>query len=780
MIGREISHYKILERLGGGGMGVVYKAEDTKLKRLVALKFLPPEISDDPVAKARFIQEARAASALEHRNICNIHEIEETEDGQLFIAMAYYKGDSLKQKLQRGALEIEESVNIALQVAKGLARAHEEGIIHRDIKTANVMLTERGEAKIVDFGLAKLAEGTGLTDAGTTMGTVAYMSPEQAGSGEVDHRTDIWSLGVVLYEMVTGRLPFEGGSPAALLLAIVSADPQPASKFRQDIPYALQRILTKALEKNREKRYQTVKEMLADLGSVEAALSSGRATTRAIKPVSRKPQRAVLYGGLAAVLVIVVALGVFLWPFLQNLFTGGRGRTWDSIAVLPFVDMSPQRDQEYFCDGMAETILNKLTKVEGLRVAARTSSFRFRGRDLSVSEIGGRLNVSAVLEGSVIKSGDRLRITAQLIDVADGYHIWSESYDRELDDLFEVQDEIAVSIVNALRIELGVEEQEQLERHHTENRQAFELYQRGRFFWNQRTEGGLNTAIEYFLQAIELDPEYTMAYVGLAESYILLTGFGFSRPEETLPRAEEYVERALQLDPSMGEVYSIRANIRVIRNYDWEGAESDFRKAIELNPDYPTAHHWYSLTLLSLERFDEAIAEMEVAFELDPLSMPINTDLAVIYYHTGQFDAAIEQLRNTLELYPDSVFARDYLYRWLLVNGSFEEALVEFKELLILTGRTEFAESVDALYAESGFEGVIRVYVDQFGDESKPYDLACYYMLLNERDRAFDYLESALSAMNEGMLYLRFDPAFEELRTHPRFIDMLREMNLLD
>ncbi|MFQ5640839.1 MAG: protein kinase, partial [bacterium] len=409
MIGKTISHYKIIEKLGGGGMGVVYKAKDTKLKRTVALKFLPPDLTRDAEAKERFMLEAQAASALDHPNICTIYEIDETEDGQLFIAMACYDGETLKQKVAGGKLQVASAMDISCQIAQGMAKAHEQGIVHRDIKPANLMVTSDGIVKILDFGLAKLTGVTQLTKTGTTLGTVAYMSPEQAQGVTMDHRTDIWSLGVVLYEMVSGELPFRGEYEQAVIYSILNEEPEQTT----EIPANLQQIVAKALAKEPEDRYQQMDEILTDLSALKKELES-ESTKEAV----------------------------------------GKEKQAPSIAVLPFVDMSPEKDQEYFCDGMAEELIDALTKLEGLKVASRTSAFQFKGKEISIKKIGKELEVNQVLEGSVRKAGNRLRITAQLINVADGYHLWSEKYDRELEDVFAIQDDIAETIVNTLKVKL--------------------------------------------------------------------------------------------------------------------------------------------------------------------------------------------------------------------------------------------------------------------------------------------------------------------------------------
>ncbi|MFQ5641552.1 MAG: protein kinase, partial [bacterium] len=499
MIGQTISHYRILEKLGEGGMGVVYKAKDTKLKRTVALKFLPPDLTRDDEAKERFMLEAQAASALDHPNICTIHEIDETKDGQLFIAMACYQGETLKQRLEsvgangRSPLPVAEAIEIVIQIAHGLAKAHEQGIVHRDIKPANIMVTTDGIVKILDFGLAKLTGATQLTKTGTTLGTVAYMSPEQAQGVTVDHRTDIWSLGVVLYEMVSGELPFRGEYEAAVIYSILNEAPEQETA----IPANLQQIVAKALAKEPEERYQQMDELLADLNSLKKELES-EATKE----------------------------------------TAAEEKAAPSIAVLPFVDMSPEKDQEYFCDGMAEDLIDTFTKLEGLQVVSRTSAFQFKGKELSIQKIGAELKVNHVLEGSVRKAANRLRITAQLINVADGYHLWSEKYDRELEDVFAIQDDIASTIVNTLKVKLVGEPEVPLIKRYTENLEAYQLYLKGRYFWNKRHQGELQQAMAFFNQTIEKEPTHALAYTGLADSFFIIGHYCYLPPKEAFLKAK--------------------------------------------------------------------------------------------------------------------------------------------------------------------------------------------------------------------------------------------------
>ncbi|MFQ6008621.1 MAG: protein kinase [Candidatus Zixiibacteriota bacterium] len=500
MIGKTISHYKVLEKLGAGGMGVVYKAEDTRLKRCVVLKFLPPELTRDEEAKERFVNEAQAASALDHPNICTIYEIDETKDGQMFIAMACYEGETLKSIIDNRRLMIEEAVGIAIQIAQGLAKAHEQGIVHRDIKPANIIVTKDGVVKILDFGLAKLTGVTQLTKTGTTLGTVAYMSPEQAQGVTVDHRTDIWSLGVGLYQMVSGELPFRGEYEQAVIYSILNEEPEETS----EIPANLQQIVAKALAKEPDERYQQMDDMLTDLSTLRKELESASTQVTVSK---EKPAPA--------------------------------------IAVLPFVNMSADPENEYFCDGMAEELIDAFTKLEGLRVVSRTSAFSFKGKELKIQKIGEELKVSHVLEGSVRKAGKRLRITAQLINVDDGYHLWSQKYDRELEDVFAIQDDIAETIVDTLKVKLVGEKEVPLIKRYTENVEAYQLYLKGRYFWNKRHQGELQQAMAFFNQTIEKEPTHALAYTGLADSFFIIGHYCYLPPKEAFLKAKAFAQKAL-------------------------------------------------------------------------------------------------------------------------------------------------------------------------------------------------------------------------------------------
>ncbi len=743
MIGKTISHYKILEKLGEGGMGVVYKAEDTRLKRTVALKFLAPVVLTSEEEAARFANEARAAAALDHPNICTIHEIDHS-DGQTFIAMGYVEGKSLRDKIASGPLNVDKAIDIAIQIAEGLREAHEKGIVHRDIKSGNIMVTGKGQAKIMDFGLAKMTKGQFTNKKRTTLGTAAYMSPEQARGEEVDQRTDIWSLGVVLYEMISGQLPFRGEYEQAIIYSILNEEPQPVTDLRPGLPQGIERILDKALAKDSDKRYQQAAGILADL----------KASAEELK---------------------LVAAGELPKP---------------SIAVLPFTNLSADPEQQYFCDGMAEEIINSLAQVEGLRVVARTSAFSFRERQVDIREIGKELNVRTLLEGSVRKAGNRVRITAQLVSVADGYHLWSEKYDRDVgqlccpEDIFAIQDEISLAIVDRLKVKLLGEEKAKLLKRHTGNLDAYDLYLKGRYFWNRRTEADIKKSIEYFNQAIHTDPRYALAYAGLADSYITLQDYSSVPPQQLHPKAKEAAEKSLEIDGTLAEAHTSMGQV-AFRYWDWKGAEKEYKRALELNPNYPTAHHWYALLLMYSGRFDEAVYQIEKALALDSLSLVINRNVALVLFYARRYDQALTALQKTFELDPNFSLVHATLGRIYLQKSRYEEALAEAqKEKELLRGWDQQLESwIGITYARMGRKKEAREVLEDFIRRSEETYVSPYYIAelcfgLGEKESGFRWLEKAYQERDSCLLEIKVDPGFDSVRDDPRFKVLLKKVGL--
>ncbi len=741
MIGKNISHYKILEKIGEGGMGVVYKAEDMKLKRTVALKFLPPELMRDKEAKERFIQEAQAAAALDHPHICTVYEINESED-QTFISMAFIKGQSLKEKIESGPLEIGETLNIAVQVAEGLLEAHEKGIVHRDIKPGNVMLTKKGQAKITDFGLAKLEWGVDLTKTATIMGTVAYMSPEQARGEKVDFRTDIWALGCVLYEMLSGERPFKSTHDQAVLHAILHQEPKPIAIFRKDLPRCLEDILSRCLQKNPKNRYEDMSSLISNLKSVDLGDATELSST---------------------------ALGEEESP---------------SIAVLPFVNMSADPENEYFSDGLSEAIINTLTKIKDFKVVARTSAFSFKGKDADIREIGDRLSVNKILEGSVQKAGNRLRVTAQLINVQDGYHLWSERFDRNMDDIFAIQDEISLAIVDNLKLSLQKGEKTRLVKRHTNDPDAYSFYLKGRYFYNKRTKEDMKRSVEYFKRALEKDPKFALPYAGLADTYM---GFGFYHwmPfEEARSKGRKYALKGLEVDDSVGETHAAYANCILWFEFRWAEAEKKYKRAIQLSPSDVEARHMCAHLLECSGRFDEAITEMGKALELEPLSVILNHCMANILFFSGDYERAIDLFQKTIEMDPSFPLQYLWLGRAFLQIGELNKAIEVFeKGLEFPSVDTNVLAGLGLAYALAGRENEAQKILDQLNKISKErcidtYFIAYIYVGLGDKDKAFDYLEKCFEVGDMYLCYLPIDPIFKDLHEDPRFKVLLKRMGI--
>jgi serine/threonine-protein kinase len=722
MTGQTISHYTVLDKLGQGGMGVVYQARDTRLDRLVALKFLPPEKLADPDRKARFIREARAASALNHPNIITIYDIA-SEAGQDFILMEYVAGQTLSQLISGKGLPPKEAIKYALQIADALAAAHAKGIIHRDLKPGNLMVTEDGLVKVLDFGLAKLTEpsGPGESTATAVVGTVAYMSPEQAEGIRVDARSDIFSFGAVLYEMLVGRRAFSG---------LLREEPAPLL----DVPPELDHIVTRCLCKNPNDRFQRA----ADLR--QALEESARALDR---PVSLP-----------------------------------------SIAVLPFANLSADKENEYFSDGLAEDIIDALTKLPGLRVIARTSAFAFRGKEVDISEIGAKLKVATILEGSVRKAGNRIRVTAQLIKAADQSHLWSERYDRDMTDVFAIQDDISQAIVEKLRVRLAGDRP--LVKRHTQNVEAYNLFLRGRHCVLRMTPEALAKGKEYLEQAIALDPDYALAYTGMAEYYWTSAFWGFRDPKQFLPKAKSAAMEAASRDDTLAEAHALSGILRGTVDFDWVGAEQEFRRALELNPASPIVRYWYGFFFLRpMGRLDEALSEVRRAVELDPLSAIYNTCLAHLYYARGQYDLAIAQHRRAMDLDPGW-----YVPHWLLAIqyahiGMFEEAIASAQKACELSGRNAPAVGILALaYGLAGRPSEARALLEELTTLRRttyvpPFAMAAVYRSLGELDQALEWLEKGVEEHDLIVVTgLRSDPRYIPLHGHPRYQALLRKMNL--
>jgi serine/threonine-protein kinase len=751
MIGRTVSHYRIVDQLGAGGMGVVYLAEDTRLGRKVAIKFLlsGPEITDE--IRERFVTEAKAAAALNHPNIATVHGIGEDGDNT-FIIMEFVQGEELKDWIQDGRVDVDTAYDLALQIAEGLRAAHDEGIVHRDIKSANIMVLPDGRAKILDFGLARMDGGTMVTTMGMSMGTVAYMSPEQARGEPVDQRTDIWAFGVVVYEMLTGRMPFPGAYEQSVMYAIFNEEPPPLTELEQAVGEAFAPILRKLLSKDVNLRYGSMQEVINDL----KALHGGEPTSVTKSVIAPAPVE-----------------------------TSAQ----PSIAVMPFSDMSREKDQEYFCDGITEELIDVLSHVETWRVVARTSTFSFKGQDVDVRDVGQRLSASHVLEGSLRKSGPRVRITTRLTGVSDGYQLWSDKYDGQLDDIFDIQDRIAGAVLKKLKGSLddaeGGVDGTPLVKRSTDDMEAYNLYLQARFHMNKRSEGDLKAAVGLCEQAIRMDAGFAPPYAGMADALVLLAVQGGMKPSEAIPKAKAAAQKAISLDESLAEAHTSLGTILAAFEWNQEAAERSFKRAIELNPSYATGHQWYGLwCLMPQQRFEECLAQYRLAIELDPLSQVLGAGLGWMLYLARSYDEAETQLRRTLEVNSDFVMAHDLLGQTLAQQDRLDDAIAELEMSVLLSGRRSLSVSMLAyLYglaernAESFVLGKELELAMSLGYVS-PYDMALVHCGLGNDEEAIYYLEQALDQRNPWLLLIGVEPMWDRMRGTPGFDDVVRAVGL--
>ena len=778
MIGKVVSHYKILNKLGGGGMGIVYEAEDCRLGRHVALKFLASELTQDQQSLLRFQQEARAASALNHSNICTIYDIDEF-DGLPFLVMEFLEGQDLRTFIGHKPVNVTTIVDLSTQITDALDTAHSKGIVHRDIKPANIFVTTTGKAKILDFGLAKLIEPATaetvtdspftrhpsdgvLSSQGLAVGTVGYMSPEQARGEVLDGRSDLFSFGAILYEMATGQRAFSGNTAAVVFNSILNRQPTPMQEINPSIPWEFDRIVAKTLEKDREVRYQSASEVQEDFKRLKRDLSPD--ATQFSSTSTRKP-------------------GFLPKPPA----TPRRARSLRkirSLAVLPFINENTDPEMEYFSDGVTESILDTLSTLPKIRIMARNTVFQYKSKTVDPKNIGRRLNVEAVLIGRILMRDESLVVRAELVDVEDGSRVWGARYDRRVSDVFAVQEEIAKEISETLRLKLTYEQKKRLTHRYTKHIAAYHLYLKGRYYWNKRTESGLGKAIEYFQKAIESDPAYALAYAGLADCFPPLGAYRILAPGVAFARAKSAATKALELDAQLAEAHTALALSTMFYDWDWPKAEEEFTKAIQLNPNYPIGHQWYATYLMAMERPVESLASIQRAQELDPLSLAINTHVGWGFYFSRRYSEGGEQLRKTLELDTDFTLAHFVLGQIYTQMGLHSEAISELQRAAALSSRLPAVLAAMAYcHARAGDKSRAEELLNELRQVStkryvSPFDLALGHMGLGQKDQAFEWLQKGVEDRSSWLIWLKVEPVFDALRSDLRFPQLVSRVGL--
>jgi serine/threonine protein kinase/Tfp pilus assembly protein PilF len=788
--GDRLGRYEIRSFIGAGGMGEVYLAKDLQLARNVALKLLPAAFVSDRQQMLRFIQEAKTASALNHPNIVTIYEIGQA-GSRHFIATELIEGVTLRKRMMSAPVELLEALDIAIQVTGALTAAHEAGIVHRDIKPENIMLRTDGYIKVLDFGIAKLFRQQDdwrqaltliATEPGIVMGTVQYMPPEQVRGQEVDARADVWSLGIVLYEMLAGRRPFDGPSKSDLLVQILDREPLALAEHVAATPAKLQQVITKTLCKNLEGRYQTVRELLFDLKNLKQEIEfkariksfSGPDHTGAALPVS-PIERATMPPENEATILSRVTAHAAAPPKARR-----PRKAIDSLAVLPFINNSDAESMEYLSEGITETIINSLSQIQKLRVVPRSTVFRYKGSGIDPQQAGREMNVRAILTGRVLQRGEILLIKTELVDVMNDKQLWGEQYDRKFADILAVQDEIAGEISETLRLKLTASEKKRLTKRHTNDLKAYQFYLKGRYQWNKRTAEGFNKAIELFNQSIEEDPTYALAYVGLSDCYAVLGEYGVLPAKDSIPKAKAAVIKALEIDDQLAGAHAALGNIKMTYEWDWEGAKEQYERALAIDPNYASTHHFYAYYHLTIGNYQEAIKELRRAQELDPLSAIINMAVGDIFYYSRQYEQAIIELRKTLHMEPNFGPAHYCLGQALLQTGLFEEAVAEFHKSMNVSS----AEAgLGYAYAMSGQTTDALRELERLKEQAKlryvsPYQLAIICAGLGDRDQAFLWLDRAYEERDAWLTGIKVDPLLDALRPDPRFNELERRLKL--